>query len=451
MALNSRQKALMGKTFIDFQQTSYMQEHGVVFNKAEGLYCWDTDGKRYFDAIGGVYVATLGHRHPEILEAMRKQMDKAIFVPPLHGTSDIGLEFIERMGSITPGNLNFIKAFSGGSEANEAAFKFIRQYYKQTGKPNKYKFISMYLSYHGATMAAATASGGSARRTKFEPQVGGFLKVPNPVQLRDVFKNWEETNRFCANWIEDVIVNENPETIAGVLLEPICNTGGIVKPTVEFFQKVRKICDKYNVALILDEVLTGIAKTGKMFGADLFGIVPDVLTTGKGLSGGAYPMGVLAVREDMAKAFIGRPEEGLHFGHGHTWAGNPLASAVGIATIDVINKYRMCEKAQILGEYLEEKLEGLKKYDVIREIRGSGVLRGVELVQNTGTNTPFPSNSKLGDALKITSIKNGLIMRVDSDWFALCPPLIAEKSDIDELIGLVDRSLQEALSMVGKN
>ena len=175
MALNSRQKELMGKTFIDFQQTSYMQEHGVVFNKAEGLYCWDTEGKRYFDAIGGVYVATLGHRHPEILDAMRAQMEKAIFVPPLHGISDVGLEFIEKMGSITPGNLNFIKAFSGGSEANEAAFKFVRQYYKQTGKPNKYKFISMYLSYHGATMAAATASGGAARRTKFEPPVGGFL------------------------------------------------------------------------------------------------------------------------------------------------------------------------------------------------------------------------------------------------------------------------------------
>lgn len=450
MALNSRQKELMGKTFIDFQQTSYMQEHGVVFNKAEGLYCWDTEGKRYFDAIGGVYVATLGHRHPEILDAMRAQMEKAIFVPPLHGISDVGLEFIEKMGSITPGNLNFIKAFSGGSEANEAAFKFVRQYYKQTGKPNKYKFISMYLSYHGATMAAATASGGAARRTKFEPQVGGFLKVPNPVQLRDAFPTWEEANRFCANWIEDVIVNENPDTIAGVLLEPICNTGGIVRPTAEFFQKVRRICDEHNVALILDEVLTGIAKTGKMFGSELFGIVPDILTTGKGLSGGAYPMGVMAVKEGMAEAFIGRPEEGVHFGHGHTWAGNPLAGAVGIATINAINKYNMCEKAETLGAYLCAKLETLKKYGVIREIRGSGVLRGVELVQDTKTNIPFPKESKLGEALKEVCIKNGLIMRIDADWFALCPPLIAEKSDIDELVDLIDRSMSEALIRIGR-
>ncbi|MBN2051792.1 MAG: aspartate aminotransferase family protein [Spirochaetales bacterium] len=448
MKLTERQKELIGKTFIDFQQTSYMQEHGVVFNRAEGLYCWDTNGKRYFDAVGGVYVATLGHRHPEILDAMRKQMEKSIFVPPLHGISDTGLEFIEKMGSITPGNVNFIKGFSGGSEANEAAFKFVRQYYKQTDRPTKYKFISMYLSYHGATMAAATASGGSERRTKFEPQVGGFLKVPNPLQFRDRFADWEEANKFCADWIEEVIVNENPDTIAGVLLEPICNTAGIVKPTTEFFQRVRKTCDNHNVALILDEVLTGIAKTGRMFASEIFGIVPDVLTTGKGLSGGVYPMGVMAAREDMAQAFIGKPEEGLQFGHGHTWAGNPLAGAVGIATIDIIQKYNLCEKARSLGDYLNKKLEQLKKYGCIREIRGSGVLRGVELVKDPQTNEPFPKKSKLGDALKITSVDNGLIMRVDRDWFAVCPPLIAEKKDIDELYDLIEQSLKKALDMI---
>ncbi len=448
MKLTERQRNLIGKTFIDFQQTSYMQEHAVVFDKAEGLYCWDISGKRYFDAVGGVYVVTLGHRHPELLEAMNKQMEKAIFVPPMHGISDVGLEFIEKMGSITPGNLNYIKAFSGGSEANESAFKFVRQYFKQTGKPMKYKFITVYLSYHGATLAASTASGGASRKTKFEPEVGGFLKTPNPLQFRDRFSSWEEANRFCANWIEDVIINENPDTIAGVMLEPICNTAGIVKPTAEFFKTVRRICNDHQVILMFDEVLTGLAKTGKMFGAELFDVVPDVMTTGKGLSGGVYPMGVMAAREDMAQAFVGKPEEELQFGHGHTWAGNPLACTVGMTTINLIQKYGMCDRAERLGNYMLARLEELKKYGVIREIRGSGVLRGIELVQDTRTNKPFPKGAKLGDALKKTSIKNGLIMRNDHDWFALCPPLIAEEKDIDEMVGLIDKSLKEALEMV---
>ena len=425
-----------------------MLDYGVVFEKADGLYCWDTNGKRYFDAIGGVYVAILGHRHPRIMEAMRRQMEKAVFVPPLHGTSDIGLEFVDYVGQITPGNLNFVKGFSGGSEANEAAFKFARQYFKQTGHPHKYKFISMYLSYHGATLATASASGGALRKPKIEPEVAGFIKVPNPIQLRDRFPSWELANNFCADAIAQVIENENPDTVAGIILEPICNTAGIVKPTKEFFKTVRRICDKNQVLLIFDEVLTGLAKTGKMFGAQLFDVVPDILTTGKSLSGGACPMGVMTARDSLADAFFGEPEANVHFAHGHTWGGNPLASVVGIETIKIIGEEKLDKKGAALGDYLVQKLSGLKKLGIVRDIRGSGVLRGVELVVDSETNKPFPQGAKLGSALKRTAIKNGLIMRIDPDWFAVCPPLIASEHDIDEMYDLIERSVVEALAMV---
>ena len=448
MELTKRQRNLLQKTYVDYQQTSVMLDHGVVFERADGLYCWDTRGKRYFDAIGGVYVAILGHRHPRIMEAMRKQMEKAVFVPPLHGTSDIGLEFVDKVGQITPGKLNFVKGFSGGSEANEAAFKFARQYFKQTGHPHKYKFISMYLSYHGATLATASASGGAMRKPKIEPEVGGFIKVPNPIQLRDRFPSWESANSYCAENIGEVIKNENPETIAGIILEPICNTAGIVKPTKDFFQSVRQICDNNQVMLIFDEVLTGLAKTGKMFAAQLFDVVPDILTTGKSLSGGVCPMGVMTAREDLADAFFGEPEANVHFAHGHTWGGNPLASAVGIETINVISEERLDEKAVLLGDYLVGKLAGLKKLGIVGEIRGSGVLRGVEIVTDDKSNKPFPSDAKLGGALKRTAIDNGLIMRIDPDWFAVCPPLIASERDIDEMYDLIEKSVVDALAMV---
>ena len=225
--IDARQEQLIRSTFIDFKQTSDFLNRPLVFERAEGLYVWDQDGRQYFDAIGGIFVAVLGHRHPRVIEAVRRQLDRMTFAPPLHGTTDIALDFVERLASVTPGNLNYVKRFSGGSESVEAAMKFTRQYFKQTGRPDKHKFISNYLSYHGSTFGAMAAGGGAHRKVKFQPEPAGYLKVPSPIQLRDRFPSWDATNRFCAQLYEDVIVSEGPDTIAGVILEPICNTGGI--------------------------------------------------------------------------------------------------------------------------------------------------------------------------------------------------------------------------------
>jgi len=443
-----RQKRLLQHTFIDFQQTSEVVRNPLVFEKAEGLYCWDTNGKRYFDAIGGIFVAVLGHRHPKVMEAMKRQMERITLAPPLHGIGNTTLDLIEKLGEVSPENLNFVKSFSGGSESIEAAMKFSRQYFKQTGSPGKYKFISLYLSYHGGTFAAMSATGSGKRKTKFEPHMAGFLKVVSPIQYRDRFSSWEETNRFCARLFEDVIVNEGPETVAGIIIEPICNTAGIVAPTEEYFRILRDICNRYNVLLIFDEVLTGFAKTGNMFAAQTYDVTPDIICSGKGLSSGALPMGAMIARQDLADAFYGAVEEDVQFAHGHTYAGNPLASAVGIAVIEEIIESKLCEKAVRLGNYLETRLEGLKKYGIVREVRGKGILRGVEFVKDSGTMKPFPPGAKLGEALKKTAIKHGIILRIDPDWFAVAPPLIAEESDIDEMIDLIEKSLSEALSMV---
>lgn len=448
MKATPRQERLLKRTFIDFMQMSEAVKSPLIFERAEGLYCWDIHGKRYFDTIGGIYVAVLGHRHPRVMEAMRRQMDKMTLAPPLHGISEIALDFVEKLGSVTPGNLNYIKGFSGGSESIEAAMKFARQYFKQTGHPGKYKFISNYLSYHGGTLATAAAGGTGKRKTKFEPQMAGFLKVFSPIQYRDRFSSWEETNRFCARMFEDVIVNEDPETIAGIILEPICNTGGIVTPTDEYFQILRDVCDRYNVLLIFDEVMTSFGRTGDMFAAQTFGVTPDIICAGKGLSSGAMPVGAMMAREDMGEAFYGAVENDIQFAHGHTYAGNPLACAVGIAVIDEIVEQELDKKARRLGAHLVERFEGLKRYGVVREVRGKGVLQGVELVQDVETMTPFPAGRKLGDALKKTALENGLIMRISPDWFAVSPPLIADESDIDEMCDLIEKSLQDALDMV---
>jgi adenosylmethionine-8-amino-7-oxononanoate aminotransferase len=446
MKPTSRQERLLKHTFIDFQQTSEVIKSPLIIEKAQGLYCWDVEGKRYFDAIGGVFVAVLGHRHPRVMEAMRRQMDKLTFAAPLHAISDVTLEFVDKLGSVTPGNLNYIKSFSGGSESIEAAMKFGRQYFKQTGHPGKFKVISVYLGYHGATFAAMAA--GAMRKQPFEPHMGGFLKVFSPIQYRDRFPSWEETNRFCARMFEDVILNEGPETVSAILLEPICNTGGIVTPTDEYFQILRDISDRYNVLLIFDEVLTGIGRTGDMFAAQTFGVTPDIICSGKGLASGAIPIGSMIAREDLADAFYGAAEEEVQFAHGHTFAGNPLSCAAAIAVIDEIVEKELDKKARQLGDHLVRRLEGLRRLGIIREVRGKGLLRGVELVKDPTTMEPFPDGRKLGDLLKETALKNGLIMRISPDWFAVSPPLIASESDIDEMCDLIEQSLQEALALL---
>lgn len=446
MSLDARREQLVRRTFLDYRQMSEFLEQPLIINKAKGLYYWDKDGKRYFDGIGGIFVAILGHGHPRILEAMIKQMEEISFAPPLHAISDVGLDLVERLGELTPGNLNYVKPFSGGSESIEAALKFARQYYKQSGHPNKFKFVSRYFGYHGGTFGAMAASGTGKRKTPFEPHVPGFVKVFPPTYYRDRFSTWEECNRFCARMFEDVILLEDPDTVAGVIVEPIGNTGGIITPTDEYFQILREICDKYNVLLIFDEIITGYARTGNMFAAQTFGVTPDIICGGKGLSSGAIPLGAMMAREDMGEVFLGPAEQEVSFAHGHTFAGNPLACAVGLAVLDEIVEQNLEAKAREMGDYLATKLEGLKKHGVIREVRGKGMLRGVELVRDTDSLQPFP---ELGRALKRTALNNGLVMRVDPGWFAVAPALISERGDIDELVDLIERSLLDALELVG--
>jgi len=442
LKLNKRYERLLKQTFLDYQQMSAFLQSPVIFNKAEGLYYWDIEGKRYFDAIGGIFVASLGHRHPRVIKALKSQLEKITFAPPLHGISDVTLDFIDKLSSVTPGSLNFIKPYSGGSESIESAMKFVRQYFKQTGSPGKYKFISRYEGYHGSSFGAMSASGTGRRKTKFEPQMAGFLKVPAPTHWRDRFSSWQECCRFSAQVFEDIIVNEDPATIAAVILEPIGNTGGIITPTEEYYHIIRDICDRYNVMLIFDEIITGFGKTGAMFAAQTYNVTPDIICSGKGLSSGALPLGAMMAREDMADVFYGPEEDEVQFAHGNTFAGNPLACAVGIAVIDEIVEKELARKARMLGGYLFDKLQGLKKYGVVREVRGKGILLGVELVKDEKSNEPF---AELGKALKKTSLKNGLIMRIDPTWFAVAPALIAENSDIDEMFDLIDKSLKDAL------
>jgi len=337
----SRIEHVLQRTFIDFRQTAEFLKNPLVLDKAQGLYYYDINQKRYFDAIGGVFVVGLGHGNERIHQAMKQQLDKLTFVPPQHAVSNITIDFIEKLGKIAPANLQFVKPFSGGSEAVESALKFVRQYHRQTGNPGKFKILSRYHAYHGSTFGGMAASGTGPRKSKFGPHVPGFIHVFGPTHYRDRF-SWEEANLFSAQAMEDVIVAEDPDTVAAIIVEPIGNGGGIITPTREYFVRIREICDRYNVSLIFDEVITGFGKTGHMFAAQAYDVTPDLITAGKAMSNGVMPMGAMFARTDMADAFVGQVEAGVHFSHGHTFAGNPLASAVGLVCMIISGGWCCC-------------------------------------------------------------------------------------------------------------
>ena len=438
MGITPRQRELLAHTWVDFMPMQRFAEAPLIVERADGVYYWDVTGKRYLDAIGGVFVASLGHRHPRLLDAVRAQLERLTLAPPMHGVADVTLELVDRLGAVTPGDLDFIKTFSGGSEANEAAIKLARQYWKQSGHPGKYKVISRYYGYHGSTFGAMAASGTGPRKSKFEPQMGGFVKVFPPTHYRGRFATWEECNRFAAVSVEDVIVAEDPATVAAVMLEPIGNTGGIITPTEEYFALLREICDRHSVLLIFDEVITGFGKTGSMFAAQTFGVTPDVICCGKGMSSGVVPIGAIAARRGIGAAFWGDEQDNVHFAHGNTYAGNPLAAAAAIAVLDTLAGDDLCARARDHGAYLRTRLEALHHTGVVREVRGRGMLLGVEL-----------TDPRVGTALARRAVGDGLILRVDPGWFAIAPALTASRAELDAICDRIEASLAAAIADAG--
>jgi len=433
---------------LDFKQMQEFIKEPLIITKADGVWYEDIYGKKYLDGISGIYVATIGHNNPRVKKAIREQIEKITFAPPLHAANPPAVQLAALIAKITPDDLNTVKLFSGGSEATEAAMKLARQYHRQTGNPNKYKVISMYKGFHGTTMGGLSATGISKRKMMFEPTLTGFIHTFPPICFHCPYEEkYPQCNILCAKMIDKIIELEGPESVSALIIEPIGNTGGIVTPPDEYLPLLREMCDRYNVILIFDEMITGFGRTGNMFAAQTFNTTPDVLCMGKGMGGGYSPLAGIAYRDKIAAAFWGEEEEHVEFSEGHTYGGNPLSSAVGITCINEILDKNLPQKAKELGEYLRNKLKELNnKLGVIGDIRGKGLLVGVEFVKDTSTNEPFDENIKFGIRVGKTALKKGLILRYDPNWIAFAPPLIITKKEIDQMLNIFKESVAEALN-----
>jgi adenosylmethionine-8-amino-7-oxononanoate aminotransferase len=431
-------------------QMAEWTKHPLIMARADGVHYWDVSGKRYLDALSGIYVVAVGHNNRRVIEAIHRQLDTLTFSPTMHGTNPLAVQLANLLAELAPGDLSAVKFQCGGSEVTEAAIKLARQYHKLTGNSGKYKIISRYLGWHGSTMGSLSASGLKSRKTVNEPMAPGFIHVFPPTCYRCPFgKSYRECGITCATLVNDVIEMEDPTTVAAVMVEPIGHTGGIIDPPPEYLPILREVCDRHNVLLIFDEIITGVGRTGRMFAAETFGVVPDVICTAKGLASGYAPLSAMICREPIADAFWGPIEENPGFVEGHTFEGNPISCAAGLAVLREILERDLCANARAQGERLRAGFKRLAdKHGVIGDIRGKGLLQGIEFVRNPATKERFPDKMALGVLVGRRALQNGLLCRFDPHWIAFGPPLVSTAEQIEEMVAILDQSMGEVLDEV---
>jgi len=453
------EERFLRQIFVRDQMAEWSKEP-LLMDRADGIFYWDVQGKRYLDALSGIYTVSVGHNNRRVIAAIHRQLDRLHFSPPMHGSNPVAVQLANLLSELTTTSLRYAnngtrpveshwttKFECAGSEVTEAAFKLARQYHRLTGNSEKYKIISRYLSWHGSTLGSLSASGLKSRRAVNEPLAAGFLHVFPPTCYRCPYgKTYGDCGVTCATLIGDVIEMEDPSTVAAVIVEPIGHTGGIIDPPAEYLPTLREICDRHNVLLIFDEIITGMGRTGHLFAAETFGVVPDIICTAKGLSGGYVPLSAMICRGSLASAFWGPVATNPGFVEGHTFEGSPLACAAGIAVLQEILENDWCANARKQGERLRTGFQKLaKKYSIVGDIRGKGLLLGMEFVKDPQTKARFDIQPGIGIRIGRRALANGLLCRFDPHWLAFGPALCVTAEQIDEMLAVLDRSMDEAL------
>ncbi|WP_081534052.1 aspartate aminotransferase family protein [Rhodovulum sp. P5] len=411
-----------------------------VLDRAEGVYMWDRDGKRYLDGSSGAMVCNIGHSNPHVLQAMQSQMQTATFGYRLHFETEPAERLAHMVADRAPEGLDRVFFVSGGSEAVESALKLARQYALAIGEAQRWKVISRFPAYHGSTLGALAVTGYAPMTAPFDPMMRQMPKIPAPrAYLDGLDPDDPATGDHYAHMLEERITAEGPETVLAFIVEPIggASTGALVPPA-GYMQRIREICDRYGVLLIHDEVISAGGRVGTFFAGDLWGVRPDILTISKGFGGGYVPLGAAVARNEIAEAVLGAGG----FIHGFTYAGNPLACAAGIAVIEEIERQGMMANAVHVGGLLKTRLKALmNRYPFIGDVRGEGLLLAFELVSDRGTMAPLPPDLHAYDDLVETAYDNGLIIYArrsrggySGDHFLVAPPMIATEAHVDEIM-----------------
>ncbi|MCX6030523.1 MAG: aspartate aminotransferase family protein [Chloroflexi bacterium] len=421
-----------------------IQRNPTIIREGHGLTVTDIDGKDYIDALSGIWVVNIGHGNQAVIEAMQEQLKRLTFSYPVGTVTEPAIQLAKLLSEIVPAPLTTVKLLNSGSEATETALKLARQYFLQSGHPRKYKVISRYLAWHGATMGALSMSGVASLKAPFEPLLEGFLHVPPHSCYRCPYGlAYSACNVACARVIEKVLEWEDPETVAAIIVDPVMVAPGVLVPPKEYLPIVRDICDRHNVLLIFDEVITGFGRTGQLFAMNTFGVVPDIVALAKGMGSGYAPLAATVCSDRVAAAFWGDAEDHVEFMHGHTFGANPLSATAGLASITQLLQTGMLENAARVGAYLQQRGQDLYKHPIVGDVRGIGMMLGAELVADRTTRAPFPAGVAPGQMVLAACKRRGLIMRGNPNWIAFGPPMITTEADIDRIFEIVDAGLDE--------
>ncbi len=424
----------------------------LVIERGEGCYIWDSEGNRYLDSLSALYCVNIGYGPwPEIAEAAKRQLEELPFFTNWVGfATPPSLELAEKLTELVPIDVGRIFLVGGGSEAIETALKAARQYHRLRGEPARHKFVTRRSAYHGTTLGALSINGSPSLRQQFEPLVPGCLRAPMPYRYRCPYcAEKPECTLRCADEIDDIVVNEGPETVAAVILEPVQNSAGSITPPPGYFERVREICDAHGLLLVADEVICGFGRVGDWFGSTRYGIEPDLMVLAKAITSAYAPLGAVVAAPRVVEPFFG--EATTAFTHGITFGGHPLSCAVALANLAIFEREDLIGRSQRLGPELRARCERLlAEHPMVGDVRGDGYFYSLELVKDKETKETFapPERDELIKKFLTPRARElGVYMRFD-DRGETCaqfsPPLVAGPEEFDEMVGVLEQVLDEA-------
>jgi adenosylmethionine-8-amino-7-oxononanoate aminotransferase len=435
--------------WLHFTRMGAYADHEVpVITRGEGCYVYDEHGKRYLDGLSALFCVNAGHGRAELADAAAAQAKELGFYTNWSYAHPGAIELAARIASLTPGDLNRVFFTSGGSEAVESAWKLARNYHRVRGEGTRTKLIARELAYHGTSLGALAATGLTSIRSQFEPLAPGGCHVPNTNSY-----HWppDRDPLWAADAIEERICFEGPDTVAAVILEPVQNAGGCFTPQEGYFQRVREICDRHGVLLISDEVICSWGRIGHYFGCERYAYLPDIITTAKGLTSAYVPMGAMIVSDRIAEPFM---QDKAMYAHGFTFGGHPVAAAVAMANLDIIEREDLCGHVRAKEGRFRAVLDGLRDLPIVGDVRGAGFFHAIELVKDQETHETFDeceSEELLRGFLSGELYRSGLICRADDRGdpvVQLAPPLIADDEQFDEIGEILRSVLREAWNRV---
>lgn len=416
-------------------------------DRADGIYMWDTSGKRYIDGSSGAMVANLGHSNRRVLDAMKAQMDKVTFAYRLHFENDPAEDLARDLAAVMPDRLDKVFFVSGGSEAVESCLKMARQYALAVGEASRYKIISRFPSYHGGTLGALAVTGYAPMTAPFAPMMREMPKIPAPTAYRDRDAlTMDERGLRYADLLEEEILRQGPETVLAFIMEPVggASTGALVAPD-SYYPRIREICDRHGILLIYDEVMSGAGRTGKFLAAEHWGITPDLVALSKGFAAGYSPLGAMVVPDWMVEPVLDKGG----FIHGHTYAGNPLACAAGRAVLREMLERDLTGNAARMGDYLIARLgELMEAFPFIGDVRGKGLLTAFEMVADRDSFAVLDPGMNAHQRFVDLAYERGLIVYsrrtrggIEGDHVLVCPPLIVTAEEIDAIVAILRDTL----------